>query len=231
MKNIDRKIIQVTKDDIWHIDSRDYDIKYWSGGWYSKVDVNEFLDTIIEFNNKILNKKITREDILLEFVEKAWSIEEIWNEYLYEDEREKFDHNIEVFKEEGVSYIIDIITENIEIKDFEVIAKLFDCTFGTVGYSPWAYYLSWKDVDYSFVRDMYEGWYWYNLELLDEEGFAEDSIGGVYAPDDKELLMAIRENFGISEDEFYLVDNEVTTYFNFDKVQEFESVSYSYQII
>lgn len=231
MKKNNKKVIKVLTDDISYMDSMDFDIKYWSGGWYSTVDINEFLDTIIELNEKILNKIITREDILLEFVKNDWSITEIWEDHLEDYEKEAFDNDIEIFKTEGTAEIADIALETIEIKDFEIIAELFDCNFGTVGYSPWAYFLSWKDVDHNFVRDIYEGWNWYSLQLLDMEGNFEDSISGIYAASEKDLLTAIKDHFGLSEKEFYIVDNDNTTYFNLEKVKEIQDINYSYQVV
>ena len=46
---------------------------------------------------------------------------------------------------------------------------------GTVGYSPWSNFIAPMDVSKSFIRDLWEGWNFYTLSLLDENGEVKDS--------------------------------------------------------
>lgn len=153
--------------------------------------------------------------------------EEIFRELTEYHGTEEFCHDIYELLDNGFHYeILEYLQED---KDFlEKIASLYDCVFGTVGYSPWAYYLAWGDVERSFIRDLYEGWHWYILTLLDEEGNTIDSVGGCYIPDVNELHSQVEDHFGIEENDYWLVDNMEATYFDHKKIKEVTDINYSY---
>lgn len=116
-----------------------------------------------------------------------------------------------------------------ERKDLEYLASINNCQFDTVGYSPWSYYVAYKDIDSNFIRDLYEGWHWYIVELINEDGFVEDSIGGCYIPTVKDLKECVLDNFDIED--FYLVDNMESTYIDVPKIKESKHISYSYSLV
>lgn len=88
---------------------------------------------------------------------------------------------------------------------------------GTVGYSDWSYYITTEDNDENFVQDLWEGWNFYDVEILDEQGVYSNNICNCYLPNDEDLIECVKCNFGISENEINLIDNEFTTYFNLKK--------------
>ena len=100
---------------------------------------------------------------------------------------------------------------------------------GTVGYSPWSNFIAPMDVSKSFIRDLWEGWNFYTLILLDENGEVKDSSYEVYIPDTEELKEVVYNYFGITD--FYLVDNNEASYMDIKKVREIPKVDLSYKII
>lgn len=104
--------------------------------------------------------------------------------------------------------------------------------FGTVGYSPWSYYVALTNCEYSFIRDMYEGYDVFNVTQLDEEGKPIDSLGLCYLPTEKDVYECIKLYFNIDESEpIYIVDNEETKYINIPKVKMVPDTTYSFELM
>ena len=85
-----------------------------------------------------------------------------------------------------------------------------------------------RSVDYSFITDLYEGWNWYYLELLDEEGNTIDSVGGCYIPELSDLHSYVKDYFGLEKNDYWLVDNMEAEYYDHKKVTELTDINYSY---
>lgn len=225
-------IVKMTNDsDLFNdVDSMDYDVKFWPGGWYDGPKYTDVLETIIVLNKTIRDKEITIYDMLRKYMEHDLKMEErkdIFDEITEYHGTEEFYNDIYELLDDGFPYeILEYLQEDKEF--LEKIARLYDCVFGTVGYSPWAYYLAWGDLERSFIRDLYEGWHWYDLTLLDEEGNPIDSVGGCYIPDVNELHSQVEDYFGIEKNDYWLVDNMEATYFDHKKIKELTDINYSY---
>lgn len=225
-------IVKMTDDsDLFYaVDSIEYDVQFWTGGWYDGPEYKDVLETIIELNKRINNEEITIYDMLRKYMENNLTEEEqgeIFREITEYHGNEEFYKDIYELLDDGFVYeILEYLQED---KDFlEKIASLFNCTFGTVGYSPWAYYLAWGDVERSFIRDLYEGLNWYILTLLDGEGNTIESVGGCYIPELSDLHSYVKDYFGIEKNDYWLVDNEEATYFDHKKIKEVIDINYSY---
>lgn len=149
---------------------------------------------------------------------KEWHIDtEEWENY----------ETLEDFMDEDPDYYLHEIFGD----DIELIEEFMDVNglkFGTVGYSPWSYYLAAKDIDESYILDLYEGWNFYSLASLDSEGEVIDSIGFIYLGDDSYTLEdAVKEHFGYEN--FYLVNNDYTQYFEHKKVEKVAHTTYTFK--
>lgn len=87
----------------------------------------------------------------------------------------------------------------------------------TVGYSPWSLVVTYKGSNRDFYEDLYNGWNFYDLIQIDENGELVDIIGGFYIRNDQELQQAVEENFGLTE--FKLIDNDEAGAFNLPKAE------------
>lgn len=232
MKKLDKNIIRLELE-MDSIDSYDYDIIY-----LDRFSYRDIINDIINLNSNINEKNVTRKDVFYNLIrgeEKDYL--KMLKDYNYGDniydleELEKFktlQDYIDDFSE------IDLLDFFLDVDDMEFISKLCtknNCQFGTVGYSPWSYYIAYKDVEYSFIRDLYEGSNWYCISLWSEEGDILDSVGGVYAPNIEELDNVVSDYFGLEPDNYYLIDNIYTEYFDKPKVKEFITKNYHFEII
>ena len=225
-------IIKMTDDyDFFsHFDTIEYDVQFWDGGRYTGPEYEDVLETIMELNKRIKNEEITIYDMVKKYTENNLKIEDqkdIFEEITDYHGNEEFYKDIYELLDDGFVYeILEYIQEDKEF--LEKIASLYDCVFGTVGYSPWAYYLAWGDVERSFIRDLYEGWNWYHLALLDEEGNFIEAVGGCYIPELSDLHSYVKDCFGLEENDYWLVDNEEAKYYDHKKVKELIDINYSY---
>lgn len=87
----------------------------------------------------------------------------------------------------------------------------------TVGYSPWSLVVTYKGCNQEFYEDLYNGWNFYDLIMVDQHGEIVDAIGGFYIRNEKELYDAVAENFGIAE--FKLIDNDEADAFDLPKAE------------
>lgn len=88
---------------------------------------------------------------------------------------------------------------------------------GVAGYSQWSYYITVEDE--SYVKDLYEGYNFYDMALLDESGKVVDSVDRAYIPNEEDLIKVIKFNYEIDEKDVVLVDNEEGKYFSLPKVR------------
>ena len=99
---------------------------------------------------------------------------------------------------------------------------------GTVGYSDWAYYITLGDIDYNFVQDLWEGWNFYDIAILNDKGEYVDGVNECYLPNNKDLIDCVECNFGINRDEIHLIKNECSRYLDF---KQYEMIPASYDFI
>ena len=227
MKKLDKNIVRLELD-MGSIDPYEYDIIYLDRLSY-------IINHIINLNSNIKDNIITEKDIFHNLVrgEENYYLEILkdydYGDYIYDlEELEKFTNlqdYIDAFSE------IDLLDFLLDVDDIENICTKNNCQFGTVGYSPWSYYIAYKDVEYSFIRDLYEGSDWYCISLWSEEGDILDSVGGVYAPNIEELDNVVSDYFGLEPDSYYLIDDIYTEYFDKPKVKEFITKNYHFEII
>ena len=154
-------------------------------------------------------------------------VKQLQDDYIDEEDLEYYE-TIEDFMYEDEGYFLDELFGG----DTEIIEDFFranDLVFSTVGYSPWSYVLYAKDLDHSYVNDVYEGWNFYSIATLDAQGDVEDSIGFVYLGGQYTLEEAVKDNFGIED--FFLVDNEESIYIDHKKVNKIAHVDYSFEVI
>ncbi len=230
--NIDKKIIEVEYGDVHyeHFDERDLGIKFWN----DSVDVDEFFDFIIQLNEYFLGLKLTEYEIVDKIIEAGiYTFEELWT--FYQEDRdyligihriEEYDDSIEKFwkrnktfsTSEQMFYSMKKLEKLSAFDNAEIMAELFNCHFGC-GQNAW--FLAWEDIPDSFIKDFMGGHNWYSLLLLNPKtGKIEDAIAGIYAPEDEDLENEIVNNFGLERDEYYLLENEISRYYNFPKVKE-----------
>ena len=227
MKKLDKNIVRLELD-MGSIDPYEYDIIYLDRLSY-------IINHIINLNSNIKDNIITEKDIFHNLVrgEENYYLEILkdydYGDYIYDlEELEKFTNlqdYIDAFSE------IDLLDFLLDVDDIENICTKNNCQFGTVGYSPWSYYIAYKDVGYDFIRDLYEGCNWYTISLWSEDGDILDSVGGVYAPNIEELDNVVSDYFGLEPDSYYLIDNIYTEYFDKPKVKEFITKNYHFEII
>ena len=154
-------------------------------------------------------------------------VKQLQDDYIDEEYLENFE-TIEDFMYEDEGYFLDEIFEG----DTRIIEDFFqanDLEFSTVGYSPWSYVLYAKDLEHSYVNDVYEGWNFYSIATLDAQGDVIDSIGFVYLGGEYTLEEAVKDNFGIED--FFLVDNDDSKYIDHKKVNKIAHVEYSFEVI
>lgn len=180
----------------------------------------------------------TVSDRLLPFLESVGytftDVAELYNTCLVGNDPDEFD-TVEEFEEENEINLMDAI--NFDLPDFinnmfyyieceqnkkgEELTEAFISYLGleayTVGYSPWSLVVTYKDSNQEFYNDLYNGWNFYDLIEVDENGELVDIIGGFYIRNDQELQQAVEENFGL--DSFKLIDNDEADAFDLPKAE------------
>ena len=232
MKKLDKNIIRLELE-MDSIDSYEYDIIY-----LDRFSYKDIINHIINLNSNVNDNIMTEKDIFQNLVrgEEDDYLKMLkdygYGDYMYDlEELEKFTNLQDYIDAFGEIDLLDFFSD---VDDSEFIEKLCtknNCQFGTVGYSPWSYYIAYKDVEYDFIRDLYEGWNWYCISLWSEEGDILDSVGGVYAPNIEELDIVVSDYFRLEPDDYYLIDNMYTQYFDKPKVKEFITKNYHFEII
>lgn len=120
-------------------------------------------------------------------------------------------------------FITDIIfyTENEQNNGINLTEKFIDFlglqTF-TVGYSQWSRVVTFKEHDQEFYSDLYNGWNFYDVVAVDEQGEVIDAVGWIYARTDQELRDEVKAYFGF--DSFKLIDNEAAVWFEIEKAEK-----------
>lgn len=212
-----RNIIKLERDEevgTYGDSLEDFNVKYLGERIYR---VRDILETIQYLNEGILNNKLTEDEIFLNYAKD--NEEEMYNKLLensYDAEKEKFKTLQDFVERYSIDELLDEFMQSDD--DYEILCESNNCKFGTVGYSPWSYYVSWKDIGEDFVRDLYEGWNWYNLTLI-KDGGDYDSVGWCYITNESELDEYVLGQFGVNANDYYLVDNEYAAYFSKPKIE------------
>lgn len=197
---------------------------------YSK-DISNFREDINYIGDRLSQK------ILTEIWEKYGSGKR-WNEILptglindiIEDFNEYYENitTEEIFNGEHDEDIYDFLYHH--LPDQDLLKYIIDdekYSFDTVGYSPWSYVIYDRYYKWEYVRDLWEGWNFYDITLLDEENNWIDSISNCYIVDlDKEdLNKYLKYYFNI--DDYYVVDNEVSKWAkDIKKAKEIHDIKY-----
>lgn len=214
-----------------------------SGYEYGMYDTVKFYDSfsireVLQDAEEILGFfgiEFSIEDAINKWMEVKGIQEEVM-QVLYEDIQMYNDNyeTIEEFKKDFtvVEYIDgnweDYLPEIIDLREgLGEILSYVGLDFGTVGYSPWSFYIA-KGMDYETVRDIYENWNFYKVSLIENDSVI-DTYYNVYIPDTKELIETVENLFDVKE--FYLVDNDEATYMDVPKVEEIVDTTYSYEVI
>ena len=216
-----------------------YETQYWGEDMFPEIkyfDSFNGLD-LIKKANEIYVEGLGEEERTASEMIKNWCkdekdlaelVKQLQDDYIDEEDLEHYE-TIEDFMYEDEGYFLDEIFEG----DTRIIEDFFqanDLEFSTVGYSPWSYVLYAKDLEHSYVNDIYEGWNFYSIATLDAQGDVIDSIGFVYLGDDSYTLAdAVKDNFGIED--FFLVDNEESKYIAHKKVKKIANVEYFFEAI
>lgn len=98
-------------------------------------------------------------------------------------------------------------------KEDDIINELLnqvDYTFDTVGYSPWSYYIAPSDLDYFYIQDLYNGYSFYTVELI-QNGESCDIVDYAYLNNLEDLDKFIKSAWGIEE--YELDQSELKEYY------------------
>lgn len=211
---------------------------YWDASMFADI---KFFDSfngleLVKKANEIYSEGLGEEERTSSEMVKNWYkdekdlaelVKQLQDDYIDEEDLENFE-TIEDFMYEDEGYFLDEIFEG----DTRIIEDFFqanDLEFSTVGYSPWSYVLYAKDLEHSYVNDIYEGWNFYSIATLDAQGDVEDSIGFVYLGGEYTLEEAVEDNFGIED--FFLVDNDASSYIDHKKVKKIAHVEYTFEVV
>ena len=220
-------IIELQHEDGYWDDIMFPDIKFFSS--FNGLE-------LVEKANEIYTEGLGEEERTSSEMIKNWCkdekdlaelVKQLQDDYIDEEDLENFE-TIEDFMYADEQYFLDELLGG----DTEIIKDFFranDLEFGTVGYSPWSYVLYAKDLEHSYVNDVHEGWNFYSIATLDAQGEVIDSLGDVYLGGQYTLEEAVKDNFGIED--FFLVDNDASSYIDHKKVNKIAHVEYSFEVI
>ena len=188
-----------------------------------------------QINNllKIIERGTIQENILTFFESIGYPIEalaELYNTCIVGSDPDDYP-DFETFEENNIWNMKDAIEYNcgefltdiiyyIECEQnngINLTEKLLDFlglqTF-TVGYSPWSRVVTFKEHYQEFYNDLWNGWNFYDVAAVDEQGEVIDAIGWIYARTDQELRDEVKGFFGF--DSFKLIANEVAAMFDIE---------------
>ena len=99
---------------------------------------------------------------------------------------------------------------------------------GSAGYSNWATIIAYKDLNINYLKDLWDGNNFYDMQLYDNQGNMMESISELWYPDLEleEIQSYIKAYFGIENPVF--IDNDIIQYIDIkpELVEEVNSVSY-----
>lgn len=99
---------------------------------------------------------------------------------------------------------------------------------GSVGYSNWATIIADKDLNMDYLRDLWDGYNFYDIYIHDNQGYVIDSISKLWYPDLRleDIQADIKEYFNIDKPVF--IDNDIIQYISGkpNLVEEVNNISY-----
>ena len=123
--------------------------------------------------------------------------------------------------EEDYKYILDYkeeFNQYITNEELEELCNELSLYIDTVGYSPWCYYIAPDEKYHQLANDLWNGYNFYDIDILDEKGGMVDCLANCYITSNEDLKIYADEYFGISENDILLVENSCSEYFDFKKV-------------
>ena len=192
--------------------------------FYEKLSYDDLMEFLTTHNkDELLSVKHLlkhAEDEFNEYLEDQYSWYYDEDECTFEEFKEEFiiedDFNYELYE-----FLIDYVPDD----QVEWILNEIGVTIGTVGYSPWSYYIALEDIKHEFIDDLYNGYNIYDIVQYDIEGNPLDSLGWVYAPKEIDLINTIKDYFIVDDkdDHIYLVENEASAYIKHEKIKKVET--------
>lgn len=125
--------------------------------------------------------------------------------------------------EEDYTYILDYKEEfnhYITNEELTELCNELSVYIDTVGYSDWCYYIAPNKEYHQLANDLYNGYNFYDVFILDEKGEMIDQLANCYITNDDDLKIYANEYFRISPNDILLVDNKESKYFDFKKVKK-----------
>lgn len=119
-----------------------------------------------------------------------------------EDFKQLLEDNRDLLEE-----LLYFISQEENKKEDDIINELLnqvDYTFDTVGYSPWSYYIAPSDLDYFYIQDLYHGYGFYTVELIQDDDSYE-IIDYVYLNTLEDLDKYVKELWSLRD---YDLDQE-----------------------
>lgn len=222
-----KKYIELSED--FEMNGMDWKVKFIDEGESWATQFMEFTEYC---SNYVPNHKIPTIRQFFKFFEKEDIdkniIIEFWeNEEYFDYNTEDLELDYDTCKKEMMTYyhksvdfeeFLDRIEDYLNNETLFIDFPLF-CGYnaGIVGYSDWTYYIAPYDINEDFVRDLWEGWNFYDIAILNDTGEVVDSVCECYISNNEELEDCIKCNFGIEKEDIKLIDNECSRYFDFKK--------------
>ena len=188
-------------------------------------NMDVFIENITDLYNKANNTDLTEEQMFTQYIKTKNITKEQLNdikEYLtdFQDIDEEITLDNIYNNCYDYSYVEDILeiiaNNNYDIR--EDLAEFYNINYGTVGYSDWNYYWDITD-NIELVRDLWEGWNFYDIAEVNENLEYLDSIGQCYITSEKEIVEYLGDYFGVEEKDIVLIDNGAVDYFKLPKAR------------
>lgn len=168
---------------------------------YNLIEIiEEFYINIVTGTEKEFNKKL--EKIML-------NNNDLITDYELSEEDKKY---ILDLKEDFNNYITNDVLEE--------LCNELSVYINTAGYSDWCYYIAPDSTYRSFANDLWDGYNFYDIAILDEKGRMMDSVSCCYITNEDELIHLVNDYFSIDEKDILLVKNAESQYFDFKKVKK-----------
>ena len=189
--------------------------------FYEKLSYDDLMEFLTTHNkDDLLSVKHLlkyAEDEFNEYLEDQYTWQYDEDECTFEEFKEEFivedDFNYELYE-----FLIDYVPDD----QMEWILNEIGVKIGTVGYSPWSYYIALESVSSDFIDDLYNGYNIYDITQYDENGIELDNLSWVYAPNTSDLIDYIKDYFILNEtdENIYLVENDASAYIEHEKIKK-----------
>ena len=192
--------------------------------FYEKLSYDDLMEFLTTHNKDDLLsvKHLLRhaEDEFNEYLEDQYSWYYDEDECTFEEFKEEF-----IVEDDFSLELYDFMLNELKEYQLENILNEIGIKFGTVGYSPWSYYIALNDISDDFIDDLYNGYNIYDISQYDTDGNMLDSLSWVYAPKESDLIDYIKYYFILDEadDYIYSVENDASAYIEHDKIKKVET--------